>query len=104
MTIELIDQGKDGAGRPRFELHRMKPRSPAHLLASATLVGDEVHMAWWSNIPLDIVELGQLADGLQTIRERTRRTVTAPPPDQSGPPGGGTPGAGRPEIAAGGID
>jgi len=104
MTIKLNEPGQDGAGRLRFEIIREKPRRPNVLIASATVVGDEVHQAWWSNTPMDFVELRQLGNVLHTITERAKQqTGLAPTP--TGPNGGGTPETGGGQhLAAAGSD
>lgn len=93
MSVNLDFPGKDGAGRMRFVITQQRDRCPRRKLCSGTVVGNEVHVAWWSSVPLYPNELKDLGDKLEAVAEYAKN-ATGRRPDQRGQNGGGTPGAG----------
>jgi len=93
MSIELDFSGNDGVGRMRFVIVRQRDRGPRRKLCSGTVVGDEVHVAWWRSLPLFPHEMKSLGDKLATVAEYAKN-ATGRRPDPRGQNGGGTPGAG----------
>jgi len=93
VSIELHFPGNDAAGRMRFILVRERGRGPAKKICSGTVVGDEVHVAWWRSLPLFPHELQVLGDKLSTVAVYAKN-ATGRRPDPHGQNGGGTPGAG----------
>ena len=98
MSLMLVKHGADGAGRHRFTVSRTQydhrgGRLPPTKVASGTVVGDQVHIAWWSHRPLYPRELEQMGQILNDVAALARGT-SGRRPDPRGPTTGGTPGAG----------